>query len=369
MTKTRVGMLLRLDFMATWHRLRFDWAQELIAFLCAGVLLAVFGYMVHDFLTDKIAGLGMGIRQALTFGAAFGMALVAGCVIGAVLRRRANLAAFAKTRGEFPETISRYRKISQIIVATFLSGLAWALIFNLVGSNLGTNQVIATLSIGAIGAGAAYFLSFAEDDRVATVSTLDFIDYSRWRAALKLRLAQIICRNRTSQIFCALAGLLTIANIWQSMRGAPPFINGILAMAISMLTAFPLTIQLKEDLQYAWSERLMGISHREFTFFYYRLAVALTIPYFFISLAGALLRPSFDVASLSAALIVPLGPLLTPSLMFQVEPRKPQITGLVIGLVVLFLGTGLLVHPAMLVLVPITMYYAGQYQEGRYYRA
>lgn len=366
--------LLGLEGRSLWHRLRTDWARELVALLSAAVLIGVFIYIAHDFLNHKLAGVGGRLSWVLIMMTSLALSGALGVFVGQGIRRKSSdpqgLAAFARSRGADPVAVKTFQLLNHLIFCLLILGGGGLLLVMTIARSLAALELLICGLVALVGLGAGRFLGSETPADIATAKPWRPAE-SRFGSMVSFRLRQLL-RNSYSKLALSAGAAGVGAHGYLALRNAPFVLHGLVAMAVSFLLAIPLLNQLREDLSCAWAERSMGVSHNDLIGVYLLLGMILALPYMVImgllTIVGGDLP--FTVLQLGSLLaITALGPMLTPSLMFQIEARRPALTVVVVFLVVLFLGTALIAHLASIVLGPILHYYASRYQHGRYYRA
>lgn len=364
----RIFYLFLMRQNASIRRFRYDFAREMVAFLSAGILFALFAHIFHDFLTAKIADLPEAILARFR-GAG---ALAVGLTLALMLRRTVllergmeSILACARRRGE--ETIAL-----RIYQATFY-GMASAATLAVWGAFARWIGLLPSWPVMVGWAGLLLLLAFRPGtattrEKAGRWSAVASALPSRRAALLRWRLVQMATRLPTTRhaFTCALLGFVLLPLL--AFNAAPFALAAMVALAAGMFIAAAFCVQLASDVKQAWAEQAMGVTHQEIVAVYKRLAwgsVLVTLPFTLASgwwLGGA--KAAFTLATLGAT-----APLLTPSLMFQLDARRPLLQILTIVLASLFLGTTVLMHPAGIILLALVIKTAGNYQRDLYYRA
>lgn len=362
--------LLKMDIMSLWHRLKYDWGSELTALTCFVTLLSLFFYLFGDFLNEKILVLPENTRIGLLRWSGRFIWSILGVQLGAslrVFRGGRDLAKFSIALGEKPKVVRRFEILMAALTALFsifvivlilkwvLKLPAWYSFLNML-FGLGTFLPVFFLPTGRLAEKTFKYWS-PQSSKVS-------------RSMWSFRHMQMVGRNRICQMVLCLAFALAGCHIWLADISAPFVLHGSLAILVGVLSAIPLPLQLREDLSYAWAERLMGTSHKSVVSTYYLLALECSTPTIMMTLIGYLtFAKGSNFQLFSVICLTLMGPVLTPSLMFQLEPRKPSLTILALFIICVFVGTAILAHPLAIALLPVVIHYASSYQIDRYYRA
>lgn len=368
---------LRLAFGAGWHRLRHDLTQELVVLLCGGVLLAVFFYIFNDFINDKVAHLSASLQHQLLGIFCSGILLLCGWMSAAIFAREAwqehSLHRWQERLGEQPKLLRHFLWLYACSLA--LCGFVIAeLILQLTPWQASLSQRLLTFTLGAISglllqrwlhkrdAGTVGDETPRPQGRRAPSSFK-----SKIAVMVHWRVIQMLQRSRVCQIFLAGAFCIGVLGGVASYSGFPSVALALFALGQGYLISAMLLWQLQDDLRASWMERNAGVSHQEIVKVYQRLswAAALVSAAFFAVVAQVWnFGDGWKLPVLAA-----LAPLLTPGLMFQIDARRPALQSIALFLITLFCSTAILVHGLAVLLVPLIMHQATQYQTNRYYRA
>lgn len=365
---------LRLAFGAGWHRLRHDLTQELVVFLCGGVLLAVFFYIFNDFINEKVALLSTSLQSQLLGIFCSIILFFCGWMSAALFAREAwqelSLHRWQQRLGERPQLIRTFLVLYALTLG--VCGLAIAsLILRFTPWQGSWLMRIAMFAVGTItGLLLQNWLHRRRQipqEETAPKTDTSFTRGSKIAVMVRWRFLQMIQRSRICQMYLVGALCIGILGGIASFLGFPVVALTLFALGQGYLFSAALLWQLQDDLRVAWMERNAGVSHQEIVKVYQRLsyAAALVSALFFASVAQVWQFSDGWKLPLLAA----LAPLLTPGLMFQIDARRPALQSMALFLITLFCGTAILVHGAALVLVPLIMHQATQYQTNRYYRA
>lgn len=374
----RAHQLLLLDARAGLHRVRHDLGRELTVLACSVVLLALFGYVFHDFLNVQVASLSEGMRAAFARAAAVAT-LVLGAVAGAVAvrttwRSRDGLGETALRLGEDQGTVRAYRIGRSVVVMAVIHGAAWYAVVRWMTVPKTGTIVAAEGAMLALASVLPLFRSSAvkglqtAEERKSGSAEGGGLSLVAWRLRQLRRRRASVLAFAAALLFAAIAALPPLANI-------PPFASCAAALGASLFAATALSFQLTDDLREAWIERQLGVSHAAFVNAYERLglllgsAVGLVATLAYVGGALASGHGVHPVAPLQIFAIGALAPVTLPWLMMQIDGRRPAVVLLTSILVGLFIGTAIVAHPLSLGLIPILRYYGAKSQDGRYYRA
>lgn len=372
----RALRLVLLQNKQSLLRLRYDLGRELVVIISSAVLLGLFAYIFHDFLTEKLAVIPVEQRLRISSGFAAILLLVLGPWLGSLIdrlwRQDPSLAAFARRSGEVPRTIHAYLIIQTLILLGIGYGLYWASVGRLWAQWTPLNTGLLQVASVALGAARARFGRSPQSDREMKPILRDR-DEGRKRTLVAWRWHQMLERNRLART-CLLAAFGVQIGLGLLLYlGAPFALAVLLAMLSGLLASCAPAFQLEEDMRAIWFERQMGCSHEEYVAVYQRLsfilATLLSVSIILIfALSGAPARIDW-LEGLKLAPISGLFPALLPAIMFQLAPERPILQLMIIGLVGLFLGTAIFAHWGFFALIPIALTYAKQYQQNNFYRS
>lgn len=382
MTKTYLLPVLRLLWLQNKQsvmRLRYDVGRELVVIISSATLLGLFYYMFYDFLHAKLSDVDAALRAQLSRQFLVLLLLLLGPWTAGHLRplwqKGAGWIAFAGRSGERNGVIQSFRLLQSLLILgsvygfyfgliaprfTFEGGLElWTLVsLALAGVRLAFLNPPDPSEGGGTGQRLKPILSDAEQGRMSTLF------FWRWH--------QLIRRNRMARLCLALSSLFAGLGALMLALAWPFFLLVLVCMAASLFLASALAFQLEEDMRSAWFERQIGCSHQEFVAVYQRLCYGIGLAFgIMMLLAVSILRDSAGISWTEAWKILPIAalfPCLLPAVMFQLAPDRPLLQILVTALIGLFIATAIYAHGAALVLVPLVIYYAMQYQQDNFYR-
>jgi hypothetical protein len=377
MSYTRSFQLYKISLLSAYHRLRYDFARELVVAICAAVILATFGYIFNDFLNVKVKELSPPMRHAFANACAwFGLALATIVTIRLirVARYSANsLGETALRMGEWPAAVMTFVWLRSVTILAVTYAVVWLLIWHYLVQWPFLKITIIQLVLLTLVAAA----QLLPPPRTIQERTLIPLLPTSWQGSqlatlVKWRLVQIVKRNRLTQTCLAIGLVLVLFAAVVGISSAPVVAVIFVCMVGGIFGSMALAFQLQEDLNYAWSERCMGIDHRSFEHAYTVIGSLLGIALGSIP-AVALMIGHPDLEGLSTALkalIITWIPFFAfPSLMFQIDGRRPALQAVQITIVALFLGTAVLASWFSVIILPIFRYYVSGVQQGRFYRA
>jgi hypothetical protein len=379
MFPSRLLFILKISVLAMLRRIRYDFAREIVVGVSALVLGALFLYIFNDFINVKVLTLSASGSKVLARGAT-GVVFVLATVF---LRKRlvaerfgeGPFCRFLEAHGEAPTVIRAFQAIRAIAMPIVVYGVCWTLTIRyftqLPLSVMALIQVILLAGLYAslminLGTKAAKrehgsLLSPAEIDKSTKGATL-----LRWRGR------QLLWRNRSSRLSLLVATLFLALSLYCQLIAAPFLLSAAASLMIGIFIGAAMCIQVAEDLKCGWMEPFMGISHRMFVNTYYIIGALLAGVYgiadVLLPLLGALpAGASFLLQAFQLLALTAVAPLLTPSLLFQLDARRPVLTVFAGTLITLFIGTAIYVHPVSILILPIVIYYADDYQKNRFY--
>jgi hypothetical protein len=376
--------LLKLTLAGSLNRVRFDLARELVVLLSGGVVLVTFAYIINDFLNVQISGLSQVMRDRFAQPVAGTLLLLAAFHAGAVLRREFSgpetATRAAGFLGEVPAVLKMYQMLFGLVAVLLLHGFAWWLARTYLWQpsllQFAAGEIILLLTT------AASFYWYHERSKGREHDTSDWLTSRtiqrnhRIYAFARWRLAQIFLRNRTARACLLVALCLYALLIPLQANGIPFFASVACTILAGIVAASALFFQLAEDLNYAWAERTMGVSHDDFCRGYrllsYAFAALMAVTAITAYVTGSLtlghLVPNASYL-LTLALINACTAVITPMLMFQIDGRRPMINMILLAITAMFIGTAVFASLFSLALVPVLGYYAHGSQNGRFYRA
>ncbi len=165
-----------------------------------------------------------------------------------------------------------------------------------------------------------------------------------------------------SMIFCFFNAYLAYAKL--------PFVSSAIAsLSVGFFMAAALCFQCSEDLSYAWLEKNLGVSHKQYLRAVELCCISLGLLIAFFNAVLWLLVSDLEfLDALRIFMLTMTGPFLVPYLLFQIDAKKPLVCLISIFLGTLLLGTALYASLFAIALLPFIASYGHSSQEGRYYR-
>ena len=380
----RAIKLLKIVINSAVNRLRFDLAREIVVLISGGVVIATFAYIINDFLNVQIQGLSHVMRERFAEPLAAALLMVCAFKGGAIIRAEWSNAETASRManflGERPEIVRSYKSLHALLVLIVLHGGGWWLVRRFfIQPSMDWILVTEALML-AMTVGSAFWYrekrGLAEHDTGGWLKKEAVGNKARLSSFVRWRLAQIIFRNRTARICFIVSIALYLLLIPLQAKGIPFFASVACCILASIVASAALFFQLSEDLNYAWAERTMGISHQDFCKGYQLISAILALEMIaFATLTFVVGTLSFSTASISIDQLITLAfinlatPLLAPMMMFQIDGRKPVVNLILLTIAALFIDTAIFANKASLLLIPILHCYAHGSQNGRFYRA
>lgn len=366
----QVQQLIKINIFSFLHKLRYNWARELVAIACSAVLVALFLYMLQDFLTEQVINISVKMYQSFTGTLTKVSCITSGALIANSIKKSrigySELALFAQSMGESKSCLDSFLAMR----LAFLIGLIVSITYMVTSTFFEPihKDIVYNMSSGLFGL-ITIALNPKESDKTDEANTMGSYSLYRWR------FYQITKRNPACKVLIITAIGLSFLHGIIAAKDLPIFVHGLWSFFICIIAIIPLTIQLKEDLNYAWAERVMGVSHSDIMKTYFKLATttatAIILPSCICYLLPSIINSrelNFD----AIAIIIMITATITiqaPCFFFQLEPRSPFQTTLTITIINLFQVTAIIFHWGFILAVPIIGYYSSAYQNNRYYRS
>lgn len=378
----RALSLLSIFLRGTLNRIRFDFVRELVVFLSGGIVLITFAYIMNDFLNVQISGLSAVMRDRFASPLATVALLLAGFYSGNVVRNeileRETATSAARFIGENPQTLRAYHLLFGIFWIAVLHGGAWWLTHRyLVKMTIGAGILHEALMLAAAISGFFWYRGKKSEQEHTTADWLEQNGTTdRISSFVRWRLAQMFLRNRTAHACFAIAFFVYLLLIPLQAKGIPFFASVACTILAAIIGSSAIFFQLAEDLNYAWAERTMGIAHEDFCRGYKKISMVLAAALTGCSVlcygAGHLLfggGDNFWSNVLTLVLINSSTAFMAPSLMFQIDARRPMINMILLAIGSMFVGTAIFANWLSVLLILAIEYYAHGSQNGRFYRA
>lgn len=369
---TRSLYLLRTQLFSLFHKVRHDLAGEIVVAMCGVILAATFFYVFRDFIQEQVKELSEEMFQS--FAQVTGHVILA-ATAGAMARslrqaRRPHAPSLAHTAhllGEEKRTLFAFQVLWQSTIVVLIVAIGISAGAIIIGQDRMLEMVLLPGALYLVlGLGAGLWPQNTQQSDVGgdkgplTRSPSLFTWRLKWWRS-----------SRLAHLSLTL-GLGAFGLTWMgASSGMPAFVPAACAFAAGLLWAIPLTFQLAADLEVAWVERSLGVSHAEFFHTYQRIGMLLggvaAVLAALILLISGTDYTVWEIVSAAGAAATPA--LVEPAVMFQIDAKRPVITLMILVLVSVFIGTAIIAHPLSLLLLPIVNYYAATSQEGRFYRA
>jgi hypothetical protein len=361
-------------FLFTWYlkcllrRLTLDFYKEITILASCAVLMALFGYIFYDFITAKALEIPSSMVRTFQLVALVVLASFTTKAIVSSLKS-ANFRQFGLlllTVGEKPRHVAGARLLKNCFVSTVL--VAGYVFLSRQWLSQLEDRAAGLLVVSQLLLGGLLYLAPAPKI-VLRRRPFVVVRSGRIWTMVQWRALQLVVRNPTTRFNLLASALLAVAAWTLYQRGTAFVLAFLLAFVSGFYAASQLFVQLKEDLNGGWAEKLMGVSHKDYLQSYFGLSLILAGVFALIALPfaiGGWNEPS-EAAKMIAAQLSPL--FLTPGLLFQIDARRPFIQAAVLFLIGLFLATAILAHFLSVVLVPIVGYYTLNYERDLYYRA
>lgn len=392
---SRALIMLGLSVKAFFHRLRHDFAREIVVGFSSLIILATFFYVFNDFLNVEVASLSLGMRASFakvaTAVTMVGVAVFAGKLMAQARYGERTISSFARVAGEENGVIVIFYSLHGALVIVLCHGIGWWITQRWLFA-LPTGPGVATglLMLGVTTAFALRRPIGPQHDPSSTQTKRELFTWGQLptkSALVSWRLGQIVFRHRLSRLCLGFGALLLIPVLWSGLIGTPPFVGVTSGLGAGFVASLALIFFVMDDIGQAWTERGAGVSHGQFVSAYEVLSWRIGCGYAVVG-AGLFLLANY----LRLSEIVNIGPkgntgggvlgdagkvfcvtllpfLTAPWLMFQIDARRPWITAVVTLLVNLFVGTAIIASWLSIILIPILRYYGLQSQNGRFYRA
>lgn len=351
---TRALRLYLISIASFFHKLRYDLAREIVVGLSSVILFATFFYVFNDFLNIQVKSLSQMMRDQFAESLCITVLIVsAGVAAGFLRTERLSQQTLRKTAaclGESPMTISVYLGGRILTVIIVCHGIAWYLANRWLVNWSPLKQISWELLMLLITTVLSLWPEMGGKSlrfHASRLSSSPISPISPIQAMVQWRLQQILWRNRLTR-FCIVLSLFFAALVlYASWRQAPVFVSVAAGFFAGYLVAITLSFQLAEDLNYAWAERALGVSHDEFIGAYQRMGLLLgasigllTGILYLIGSPPISLEKVNEFLQITVVSGLPAG--ICPLLLFQIDGRKPTVTIVTLLVVALFLGTAIL---------------------------
>ena len=373
----RIFYLYQLWWLSLLHRLRHDLARELTVLIASLVLFATFFYVFNDFLNVQVASIAQSMQQSFAHTLTLGLLLLVTVAAIYYINKtpKRDTTSMAETLGESRSVVRGWLFCRALTLISFWHGGGWFISQRWLEYWSTSRVLITEVCLLIVTAVVCNRIRIARLFRSTDLSN----QQSKSQVLVYWRLKQMIWRRPSSRFIVILATLFLGLEAVATQSGAPFFVVALATMAGGYLLSGILCVQMAEDLRHAWLERGLGVSHEEFMRSYQLVAtiigsisgLAAVLVYFLAKSVTA----GYSVTILDAATaskLLPLGALssvITPSLLLQIDGRRPAINFLIVFLATMFVGTAILAHWLGILLVPLVIMTANPNQAGRFYRA
>ena len=369
--------LCMMHLKSIYNRIRYDLAKEIVVLICSTVLLALFYYIFNDFLNSKIANLSVAMQQKLgqyLSGILFFITVLA-CGKHLSQLGSQGIADFAAVRGENGQLLKAYRWSVQFFTIFFYHGFAWVIaVSTLYTFKIHTNYILATTMI-IVSLFLGNWFKARHASKKHSIKTLPEKRLDLLSSLIHWRKQHLLKRNRLALFCLVLSVILTCLTLLAATSSKPELLGFIICLIAGCVVSSAVYLQLAEDLNFSWAEQSFGVTHNEMMKATDRICLQLALMFgilagIFLFLSTKIFENSLSwlqLAQLVFVISVPI--LLTSSLAFQIDARKPAIPILSNILVSLFIATAILAHIASIILIPLAIYYAKSNQLDRFYRA
>ena len=355
--------LFLCSIIAPLRRVRYDLGKEITVLLCAFVVAATFFYVFHDFLNHTVAAISATMRNSFAHTAALLCTIITAFKLGKFLRRATSDPYLQLQHQLGAEPHQRHLFIAlRCSWALLLSSASLALLY--LALLRPTSFVMPLLSFPlALLLG----IAFAHHARPLPQRRVRHHTLFSWRWQ------QILHGER---LLLGIAACIALTCYPLSCFNAPLPVFACVALLCGLITSFTLATQAARDAQFSWAEKNFGISHTQYMQVCEKIGASLALAcmsffvFCFISSQLLCAHPTLPLltATLKVLLLAALAPLLMPSLLLQIDVRRPTVQFITATLCSLFIGTAILAHWFSILLYPLR-WYALRYSQGRFYRA
>lgn len=370
------------------RRVLFDFGRELATLVASAVLFATFMYVFDDFLNVQVKGLSPAMRERF---ALYSAVLVG--VLGVTAAARALRAgrtderafsSFARYVGEEKSVLMVFGILRTVTILIFFHGAAWLVAARFLVVPPGSTA--AWTELGALAASVILATIWplprekSAADAAALFSAVRGLATERLLGVVGAWHARLLGKNRAARVAFIFAMVFLALSARLAFSGLPLFVPSAAALAAGILAGSGLMFQLADDLETAWTERALGLSHSGFVAAGERLAGFISAQFFLLAaiatgaaqfaaqVIGANVTPDLS-GILKVGAMAGLPPLITPYLGMQIDGKRPAVNIMVLVIVGLFLGTAIFASWFSVVLIPLLRHYALKTQDGRFYRA
>lgn len=359
------------------HRIKSDLGREIVVALSGAVLLMLFFYIFNDFIHVKLDDLKSSSKSNIASTVSYTILI---CVSSGLLRwlkfsliDQNELAYYAKRQGESSAQILAYRLLKFLIVTGLTYIFAWSAVLNFF-VNWPFKKVIVVQGICLIPLLFAFIPASGNRSvkkHKPLIGSIEVGQKSKGLALFSWRLRQMISRNRAAYFSLFLALFTASLQYLAQSLGLPIFISIMISACAGLFIASAMAFQVQSDMENSWLDQSLGVSHRDIVQTYLYIGILLGLFFGIIhGLAVYAGNPSTSSLELIKILgVAALSPILFPSIMFQLDARRPSLQIMTIFFIALFIATAILAHWLSFLLIPLVYYYANNYQVDNYYRS
>ena len=376
---SRVSYVAKIALFATLRRIAYDFAREIVVGVSALVLGGLFLYIFNDFINFKVLSRSAASHRVLAQGAAIIMLLMITLFIGGRLAaEKAGRGVFGRFLGSMAEDRSLIRAFLLMRATTLLVigyGGCWLLIDRYFG--VFSFQAIASIQLVLLTSLALSHFIHAPHGRAQRgpdplISLTETIRLSPRAVLLRWRGRQMLYRNRASRLSLFIAMIFLLLTLISGQAAAPFLAPAAACLFVSIFLGAAMCLQIAEDLKCGWLEPFMGVSHRMFLTSYYMVGAILGGVFAMTAGLSCAMHHDVDwsttiIQAFKLGAIIMVCPLLIPSLAFQLDARRPLLTVFACTLVALFIATAIYINLGGIMILPVVVYYADDYQKNRFY--
>ena len=356
--------LFLCSIVAPLRRVRYDLGKEITVLLCAFVVAATFFYVFHDFLNHTVATISAAMRDSFAHTAALLCTIITAFKLGKFLRRTTsdNYLQLQHQLGAEPHQCHLFIALRCSWALLLSCAILVLLCFALLRPTSFIMPLLAFPLALLLGVAFAHHARPAPQRQVRRHTLFSW----RWQ--------QILHGER---LLLGIAACASLTCYPLSYFNAPLPVFACVALLGGLIASFTLATQAARDAQFSWAERNFGISHTQYMQVCEKIGASLALVclscFAFCFLSGQLLlaQPTLPLltATLKVSLLAALAPLLMPSLLLQIDVRRPAVQFITATLCSLFIGTAILANWFSILLYPLLRWYALKYSQGRFYRA
>ena len=388
----RAMVIYRLSLLSFIHRLRHDFARELVIGFCGFILLSLFYYIFNDFLNEEVKNISGPMRQFFAEILAY---VLTGIGMVAVIRMIRNELSDPRSHGRSFAQLGESRSVIFLYLCLRIPSLILMIFVPLilirrnivVAWDLGWELIVCLSSLVLI-----IGLSFLSPggrqenpDASRGSNLLSKTASSPFKALVSWKLAGLLWRHHSCRICLAMGAVTSSLLLLISKFNHPAAF--LVAFMTGIFVSCALILQISSDLECSWFEKNLGVSHD--LWMASVTAISLLFSFFAAFLVGsfyggAIFVYGYGVEELSGGGVSTImqietlirlamcgftPPFLVPFLALQIDGRRSFIQMMSVILCSLFVATAIYASLASLALLPLIFYYGVTTQKGRFYRA